>query len=280
MITTVEAPTASWLAYQAARTVMNDGEETAPRGMRTREVTSAVLGIADPTHALPLGVGREGLSEALAYAEALNLLSGRSTPELLGSIAPFYATFVNPETGAFDGAYGPRIHSQVEAAYRKLKEDPDSRQGAVGIWSRSDAEREKSLDYPCTLSMHFLARGGSLVMHVTMRSNDVWLGLPYDVYQFTSVQAVLARALGLKLGKYVHAAHSLHAYERDFDKLSRLHPPTDMYAPSQPPVRLGAPLRDWSYYKDRALTLLDGDLPKNATGWEVQAHYALERFIG
>jgi thymidylate synthase len=48
-----------------------------------------------------------------------------------------------------------------------------------------------------------------------MRSNDAWLGLPYDVAQFTMLQEAVAAHWGLALGRYVHIDGSLHLYERD-----------------------------------------------------------------
>ena len=51
-----------------------------------------------------------------------------------------------------------------------------------------------------------------------MRSNDLWLGFPYDVFQFTCLQVRMAMELGLDIGTYTHIAGSLHLYARDFEK--------------------------------------------------------------
>ena len=55
-----------------------------------------------------------------------------------------------------------------------------------------------------------------------MRSNDVWWGLPYDVFQFTQLQLTLARLLDVAPGEYTHMVGSLHAYERDADGIDAL----------------------------------------------------------
>ena len=55
-------------------------------------------------------------------------------------------------------------------------------------------------------------------MTTYMRSNDLWMGFPNDVFQFTCMQIYLAMRLGLDLGTYTHIAGSLHLYERDFEK--------------------------------------------------------------
>jgi thymidylate synthase len=71
-------------------------------------------------------------------------------------------------------------------------------------------------DIPCTLSLQFMwTEGERLGLRVSMRSNDVWLGLPYDLFQFTALQCAMADALGVEPGPYVHTVGSLHLYARD-----------------------------------------------------------------
>jgi hypothetical protein len=57
---------------------------------------------------------------------------------------------------------------------------------------------------------------------VFMRSNDCWLGLPYDVLSFTTVQRVVASALGVQPGEYCHVADNLHLYEKDHEAARRV----------------------------------------------------------
>ena len=50
-----------------------------------------------------------------------------------------------------------------------------------------------------------------------MRSNDVYLGLPHDVFSFTMIQEIVARLLGVEMGDYTHFAGSLHLYDEHAD---------------------------------------------------------------
>jgi thymidylate synthase len=52
----------------------------------------------------------------------------------------------------------------------------------------------------------------------TMRSNDAYLGLPHDVFAFTMLQEIVARAVGVELGEYIHFAGSLHLYAEHYEK--------------------------------------------------------------
>jgi thymidylate synthase len=48
-----------------------------------------------------------------------------------------------------------------------------------------------------------------------LRSNDLFLGVPHNFVQFTSLQEILATWLGIDVGCYRHIADCLHVYVRD-----------------------------------------------------------------
>jgi thymidylate synthase len=84
---------------------------------------------------------------------------------------------------------------------------------------------------PCTLSLQFFLREASdeLWLHTTatMRSNDVWLGTPYDTFNFSAISFYLClllnqRGLKCKLGKLTIQAGSRHLYETDAHKLDNV----------------------------------------------------------
>jgi len=192
------------------------GSKVAPRGLMTMELRPGLLRMTNPKDALPTRIGRPNLSAAVGAAEALQLISGFSYPDLLFEIAPSFRNYTN-DVGTFDGAYGPRITRMLEeSVIPRLMADPDTRQAIATIYDESDALRPTSRDYPCTLSLHFLVRDGKLCLAVTMRSNDIWLGLPYDLFQFTQLQCTVANGLDLAVGDYTHLANSFHLYERNW----------------------------------------------------------------
>ena len=116
-----------------------------------------------------------------------------------------------------NSAYGYRIQKkfgfdQWEYMKELLTVDPLSRQAVIHIKSPSNRD---SKDVPCTCSIQYLIRGDKLHCTVYMRSNDIWLGLPYDLFAFTSLQVKMAMELGYEVGSYTHIAGSLHLYERN-----------------------------------------------------------------
>lgn len=121
------------------------------------------------------------------------------------------------------GAYGPRLfnmreqYNQVDNIINLLKTKPSSRQAVIQLFDASDIV-DKHNDIPCTCSLQFIIRKSRLHMFTNMRSNDVFIGLPHDVFAFTMLQEIIARTLGVELGSYKHAVGSLHLYKKDVDK--------------------------------------------------------------
>jgi thymidylate synthase len=58
-----------------------------------------------------------------------------------------------------------------------------------------------------------MIRRDRLYMLTSMRSNDAFWGLPHDVFCFTMLQEIMARALSVEIGPYKHAVGSLHLYD-------------------------------------------------------------------
>lgn len=210
------------LVQVAALTALDDGLAVSPRGLLTHELRPALLRLEDPTDALCTKINRRGLSAEVAALEALQLIAGASTPELLFAAAPSFRKFFNHDEDQFDGAYGPRVGPQMSAVVQRLEADPDTRQAIAVIYDGSDGARPTSRDYPCTLSLHFLVRDEKLCLATTMRSNDAWLGFPYDLFQFTQLQCSVAQVLNREVGDYTHLANSFHVYEPNFDNVDQL----------------------------------------------------------
>jgi thymidylate synthase len=88
-----------------------------------------------------------------------------------------------------------------------------------------------------------------------MRSQDAWIGLPYDVFAATVLHELIAGWLEVKAGDYHHHVDSLHVYQRDMQQADMVLPaPT---ATEMPPLAV-----PWTGFDD----LLDNVVEGTATG--------------
>lgn len=108
---------------------------------------------------------------------------------------------------------------QWEMVKKLLQSNANSRQAIIHIKEARNLVDNPTKDLNCTIALQFLLRNNKLDLIVTMRSNDIWLGLPYDLFNFTCMQIQMAMELGVDIGTYYHNAGSLHIYKEDVNKL-------------------------------------------------------------
>lgn len=111
----------------------------------------------------------------------------------------------------------PLEFDQMKMCEELLRKDPNTRQAIIHIKEARNVLKNPTKDLNCTVCLQFLLREGKLYMTTYMRSNDLWMGFPNDVFQFTCMQIYLAMRLNVKLGSCTHIAGSLHMYERDYN---------------------------------------------------------------
>ncbi len=204
--------------------VAHSGKPVVSRGLATRELTAVSLLFPNTLNPLlPVGVGR-GVNARLAAIEALQLISGIQRHDLIQAVTPGFDSILVDQENPDYGAYGPRIIQQVGDCVDILHTDPTTRRAVIAIWNEHDLTHVG--DRPCTVFLQFLVRdngfGPALELHSYMRSQDVWLGVPYDIFMFSQLQHTVAFILGLPAGQLAHHVTSLHIYETDLSKVDKL----------------------------------------------------------
>lgn len=208
----VESPREAF--YWGVQIALQAGKPSAPRGKPIREVWNYTCHIDYP-HLIPFEIPGRALRPFIGAVEALQLVGQVAHPDLV--IAGSKAMGNYTDDGIFHGAYGHRVYGQLQRVVHLLQSDPDSRQAVITIYDGSRDLGQPVRDIPCTLTIQFYIRQGELGMRVSMRSNDVWLGLPYDLTQFAALQCAVADSLDIPAGLYTHTVGSLHIYESDIE---------------------------------------------------------------
>lgn len=230
--------------------ILEDGtSHIVRRGLETTELINASFTITNIAKgAVPIGIGRKVGPKMMAL-DGLQLLSGAAWPELQLRMAPSLDRFADtlpywdssmpapkdpllsiwkrsgaaPGSKFFQGAYGPRLRSQLPAMEKQLRGDLWTRQAVGTLWRESDRNPAWK-DRPCTTQIQLMMNSAAkLDIFVSMRANDAWTGVTYDVFQFGQVQQAMAHVLRLWPGNYHHFASSLHLYETDVQKAHDLH---------------------------------------------------------
>ena len=132
--------------------------------------------------------------------------------------------YSNPDTPAIWG--DKAMCTPWQWAKQSLINDKDTRQ-AILRFSLPEHAWVGVKDFTCTMHAIFFIRDDKLHFSVTMRSNDLMLGLVYDMPWFISLMDKMVSELkgyypNLTKGHYTHTVHSMHVYSRDKDKVLRM----------------------------------------------------------
>ena len=176
------------------------------------EITGVLLEISNPRARLSRTETRGRIFSALG--ELLWYLSASNDVEFVSYYIQEYEHLA--ENGKVFGGYGPRLFSwrgvdQISNITKILRTKKDSRKAVLQLFDAVDLATDHK-DVPCTCTIQFMLRQGRLHVFTNMRSNDIYWGLPHDVFCFTMLQELVARSVGVDLGTYKHAVGSLHLY--------------------------------------------------------------------
>lgn len=195
--------------------IFHDGTPISSSSGDNAEISRVAIEIKDPTARLSRTETRGKIFSCLG--EFLWYLSEEDDLTFIEYYITKYRQYADGS-----GAYGPRLfnmrgQNQIHNVLALLRQRPFSRQAAIQIFQAEDISEQGEGDVPCTCTIQLLVRDDALNMITYMRSNDVYLGLPHDVFSFTMFQELVARTLSVKLGTYMHVVGSLHLYNRDRD---------------------------------------------------------------
>ena len=220
MVTVFSAKTVDGVWVQAFDALAAQAEkgfsDSSRDGAVVGEICDAVFCVQDPTRNIVSNPIRK-MPMRYAIGELAWYLSGSNRVSDISRFAKKWAE-ISDDGVTNNSAYGWRIFdkfnfNQWEHIKTLLQKDPNSRQAIIHI---KDADNRPTKDTPCTVYLQFLLRDGKLNLSVHMRSNDIWMGVPYDMFSFCFLQMLMAMELGVEIGEYTHYAGSLHMYQRDY----------------------------------------------------------------
>lgn len=191
----------------------NKGNLVSPRGYETKELLGQCFELTNPRNRIIFNPARK-VYMTFGIGELLWIMRGSNELDIIQYYNKKYKNYSDNGQTLY-GAYGKRIVNKQfnlwEEVKNKLESDPSTRQAIIPIYSAQDTLMS-SKDIPCTCLLQFLIRDNKLNCITYMRSNDIILGLPYDIFNFTMLQELMASQLNLELGTYKHFVGSLHLY--------------------------------------------------------------------
>ena len=135
------------------------------------------------------------------------------------------------EDGFVPSAYGnfwrkfpvhgePEYNDQVKYVLDTIKKNPNSRRMVISAWAPGNAQTSGLP--PCHLLFIFNVQYGKdgvprLCVHLTQRSCDVALGVPYNIAGYSFLLHLFAHLTGMEPGTFGHTLVDAHIYTKKAD---------------------------------------------------------------
>lgn len=107
---------------------------------------------------------------------------------------------------------------QIKYVIDGLQERPNSRRFVVSAWHPANAAT--STLPPCHYTFTFTVQGGKLHVHLTQRSGDVALGIPFNIAAYSILLTAIAQQVDLDVGSFGHTIIDAHIYCGQGDRAS------------------------------------------------------------
>ena len=162
-----------------------------------------------------------------AAAEMAWFLLGRQSTNFIATYTPMWNKFVDelgPNDFGVTAAYGYRWRrhfgrDQLQEAMTALRRDPSDRRCYISAWDPANdgcgVLNQKNV--PCPVGFSLSIQGDELHSTLTLRSSDVFVGLPYDVMGHALLMSAVASELKVMPGILHVALAHVHLYESHWE---------------------------------------------------------------
>jgi thymidylate synthase len=99
---------------------------------------------------------------------------------------------------------------QIRTVIDAIKRDPHTRRLVVTAWEPGNAISSRLP--PCHYTYAFHVAEGKLNCHLTQRSGDIALGVPFNLAAYAALTHMIAQECGLEPGRFAHTIVDAHIY--------------------------------------------------------------------
>lgn len=108
---------------------------------------------------------------------------------------------------------GALVFDQIGWVINEIKKNPNSRRLVITAWHPANAVISKLP--PCHYTFAFNVSNGKLNCHLTQRSGDIALGIPFNLAAYSILTKIIAQETNLQPGYFAHTIIDAHIYVAD-----------------------------------------------------------------
>lgn len=110
-----------------------------------------------------------------------------------------------------------RVIDQMSELLTMIKTNPDSRRLIINTWNVG--EIDKMALPPCHLLFQFYVANGRLSCKLTQRSADAFLGVPFNIAEYSLLTHMIAQQCDLGVGEFIWSGGDCHIYSNHLEQV-------------------------------------------------------------
>lgn len=195
-------------------TCLKKGAKIIGRNGSVRQISGAQIR-ADLKEGFPIVTGKQIYPKS-CFVETEWLLSGQSNIKFLNANGVHIWDQWADNNGDLGPVYGHQLLdfngiNQFENVIKEFKTNKHSRRLLFNMWNPADLLKMNLP--PCHYSFQFVVTNNIVDIVVSMRSLDLFIGLPYDMVMYASILHSFANEFNLIPNEVIINAANAHVYE-------------------------------------------------------------------
>jgi thymidylate synthase len=107
---------------------------------------------------------------------------------------------------------------QIQNLIDGIKKDPFGRRHIISAWNPAELD-QMSLP-PChVMAQFYVSKNNELSCQMYQRSNDFFLGCPFNIASYALLTHMIAQVCGLKVGEFIHTTGDAHVYSNHVEQV-------------------------------------------------------------
>jgi thymidylate synthase len=107
---------------------------------------------------------------------------------------------------------------QIQNLIDGIKKDPFGRRHIISAWNPAELD-QMSLP-PChVMAQFYVSKNNELSCQMYQRSNDFFLGCPFNIASYALLNHMIAQVCGLKVGEFIHTTGDAHVYSNHVEQV-------------------------------------------------------------
>lgn len=207
--------------------ILDEGVDKSDRtGVGTRSIFGYQMRF-DLQKGFPLLTTKKVFLKAIIY-ELLWLLRGDTNIKFLKDNGVTIWDEWADENGELGSVYGKqwrrwetvdgRKVDQISNLIDGIKNNPNSRRLIVNAWNVGEVD--KMALPPCHCFFQFYEANGKLSCQLYVRSNDVFLGMPFNIASYSLLLMMVAQVCNLEPSELIYTTGDTHIYLNHFDQIN------------------------------------------------------------